>query len=254
MSLNIQYCSDLHLEFPENRAFIKDHPLHPKGDILLLAGDIMPFSQMEKHDEFFDEICAKFKTVYWIPGNHEYYHFDAAKKNGVMNERIRENVFLVNNITIEQLDVRFIFSTLWTKISPLYEPHITYGMNDFRVIRYNGGRFSAIEYNRLHRESLNFIRGELNKNYTGKTILVTHHVPTFMNYPEQYKGSLLNEGFAVELFDFIEQSGIDCWIYGHHHCNTSDFVIGSTTMLTNQLGYVRAGEHHLFDPGKTFLL
>jgi len=36
----------------------------------------------------------------------------------------------------------------------------------------------------------------------------------------------LNEAFAVELFELIEDSGPDYWIYGHHHNNIPDFSIG----------------------------
>ena len=79
-------------------------------------------------------------------------------------------------------------------------------------------------------------------------IVVTHHVPTMMHYPEQYKNSNINSAFAVELFDTIESSNATHWIYGHHHCNTPAFKIGNTTMLTNQLGYVQQNEHQLFDP------
>lgn len=62
---------------------------------------------------------------------------------------------------------------------------------------------------------------------------------------------MLNEAFAVELFPFIENSGIDYWVYGHHHSNIADFTIGKTTVMTNQLGYVEYGEHILFDNAKT---
>ncbi|MEY3412120.1 MAG: hypothetical protein RIQ70_808 [Bacteroidota bacterium] len=51
-----------------------------------------------------------------------------------------------------------------------------------------------------------------------------------INYPAQYKGSILNEAFAVELFDLIESIGPDYWIYGHNHCNTNEFKIGKTTL------------------------
>jgi predicted phosphohydrolase len=250
MPLKIQYCSDLHLEFSENREYLKKHPIEPNGDILLLAGDIVPFAEMDKHDDFFDEVADKFEAVYWIPGNHEYYYFDAAKKSGKINEKIRSNLFLINNDTIFHNNIRFIFSTLWSKISPGNEWWVERGMSDFKVIKYNGSLFSSADFNTFHEESLMFIKQEAEKKHIGKTVVMTHHIPTLLNYPKQFKGSVLNEAFAVELFDFIEQSNFDYWIYGHSHTNTPDFFIGNTKMLTNQLGYVSSNEQRQFDGGK----
>lgn len=242
----IQYASDLHLEFPENKNFLKINPLKPVGDILILAGDIVPFAVMDKHKDFFKYVSDHFKTTYWIPGNHEYYYFDASTKCGTLNEKIRNNVFLVNNIAILHENINFIFSTLWSKISPAHEWQIEHGVSDFHVIRYNGYRFSSVQFNQLHDESLLFIKQALHHNHTTKTVIVTHHVPTFLNYPEKYKGDTLNEAFAVELYDFIETSGPDFWIFGHHHFNAPDFKIGKTNLATNQLGYVKYGEHRNF--------
>lgn len=241
-----QYCSDLHLEFPENKSFLKKTPLQTKGDILLLAGDVIPFTAIEKHADFFNYVSDHFKHTYWIPGNHEYYHCDAAKKSGVLNEKTRSNVSLVNNTTIVHENTKIIFSTLWSNISPAYEWDIERNVSDFQVIKYNGFRFSSVQFNEFHRHSIDFIKQEINKPHTGTTIVVTHHVPTLLNYPAQYKNSNINPAFAVELFDFIETSNIDYWIYGHHHINTPEFKIGNTTMLTNQVGYVQNNEHASF--------
>lgn len=250
----IQYCSDLHLEFPQNRDYIKANPLKPVGDILMLAGDIVPFSIMNKHASFFKYVSDNFDSVYWIPGNHEYYNFDAAKKSGTINEKIRNNVFLVNNTSVKHNDVKLVFSTLWSKINPGNEWSVEKGMSDFQLIRYNGYRFSSTAFNQLHESSIKFIKNEIAQTHAGKTIVATHHVPTFINYPEKYNGDMLNEAFAVELFPFIVNSGIDYWVYGHHHHNTSDFTIDKTAMLTNQLGYVQYSEHILFDNAKTIIV
>lgn len=252
--MKIQFASDLHLEFPHNKEFMKANPLQPTGDVLVLAGDIVPFAAMDKHKDFFRYVSDHFHTTWWLPGNHEYYQYDLSKKCGSLNEKIRSNVHLVNNLTVQQDDVRFIFSTLWSKINPADAWYMEMNVSDFHVIRCGKYRFSADQFNRLHEKCLDFVATELQQLYTGKTVVATHHVPTLLNYPEMYKDSLLNDAFAVELFDLIETTGPDCWIYGHHHHNARDFSIGKTRMLTNQVGYVKAGEHRLFDLTKTIEL
>lgn len=250
MRLKLQYASDLHLEFPANKEFLKLHPLLPVGDLLVLAGDIAPFAVIDKHKDFFSYVSDHFENTYWLPGNHEYYHFDIAKKSGVLNEKIRSNVFLVNNTSVVHEDVRLIFSTLWSKISSAYQWQIERSLNDFHLINHKGFRFSGEQYNQLHEESLDFIQNELITDNDEKPVVFTHHCPTFLNYPEQYKGDVLNEAFAVELYDLIESSNIAYWVYGHHHSNTPEFAIGNTKLITNQLGYVHQNEHLKFETNK----
>jgi predicted phosphohydrolase len=249
--MKIQYCSDLHLEFPENRNFLKSNPLKPAGDILVLAGDIVPFVEMDKHSAFFDHLADNFETTYWIPGNHEYYHSDISERSGMLNEKIRSNVLLINNQAVEVNKTKLIFSTLWAHISPVHEWKIKKNMSDFHVITYQGKPFSTDTFNQLHEESRAFLATALQNIEDCETIVVTHHVPTLINYPQRYEESLLNEAFVVELFDLIEGSGIDYWMYGHTHANTQSFTIGNTQMLTNQLGYVEYNEHQDFDIAKT---
>lgn len=250
----LQYASDLHLEFRENKEFLKANPLQPKGEILVLAGDIVPFALIDKHADFFDYLSDHFEETYWVPGNHEYYYFDVATKCGTIHEDIRHNVHLVNNVSVVRDNVKLVFSTLWTHIRPAYEWQIERGMSDFQVIKYDGSRFSVAQYNQLHQECLTFIQQELSTARPECTVVVTHHVPTFLNYPDKYKGDVLNDAFAVELFDLIEKTLPHCWIYGHSHGNTPDFGIGNTRLLTNQLGYVKYGEGEMFLPDRNIFV
>jgi hypothetical protein len=72
-------------------------------------------------------------------------------------------------------------------------------VSDFRLIHFHGQRFSADHINQFHAESLFFIRQKLEESTSENQIVVSHHFPTFLNYPEQYKGSVLNDAFGVEL-------------------------------------------------------
>jgi len=252
MPLTIQYCSDLHLEFEMNRKWVGKYPLEQKADILLLGGDVLLLAQMQRHNDFLDLVSAQYQAVYWIPGNHEYYHSDIALRSGVLNEAIRDNVFLVNNTVISLGDTDLICSTLWSHIQPGHEWEITRAMSDFHVIKNGGGRFSISAYNRLHQQAREFLELAIAGSNAAHRIVLTHHVPTLMNYPEKYKGDVVNEAFATEMHDLIEDSGVDYWLYGHTHWNTPDFMIGRTQLLTNQLGYVQYGENKHFGRGKTF--
>lgn len=242
----LQYCSDLHLEFTQNKLYIEHNPLQPKGDILILAGDIIPFGHIARQKEFFDYVSDNFATTYWIPGNHEYYHFDLSLKSGSFEEKIRSNVFLVNNITVEKEETRLIFSTLWSRISLLNAWRIERSMNDFRVIQHGDHLFNTSDYNKIHDDCLQFLKSELAEKTPKNTIVVTHHVPTLQHYPVEYVGGILNEAFAVDLDNLILDYCPDYWIYGHHHRNVEEFYIGKTLMLTNQLGYVQYEENQGF--------
>jgi predicted phosphohydrolase len=244
--MKIQYCSDLHLEFPENRKFLKRNSLNVVGDILVLAGDVVTFPDLEKGHEFIDFACDHYSAVYWVPGNHEYYGADISDKSSPLCEKLRDNLYLVNNHSVVHGSARVLFTTLWSRIRQQHEWDIQRSISDFSAIRYEGAKLTAQRFSLLHEESLGFLRNAIGEGKQEQMVVVSHHVPTMMNYPEVYKNSPLTEAFAVELFDLIIDSEIECWIYGHHHVNTPDFTIGKTKMLTNQLGYVRQFEHRSF--------
>lgn len=244
--MKIQYCSDLHLEFPANKRFLEENPLLPVGDILILAGDIVPFKNMNLAKDFLKFCSENFQETYWIAGNHEYYHGTLDGRTSAFKEKIMENVFLVNNYTLEREGVRIIFSTLWTKISPEMSFFIKKGLYDYKVIGDGNQFFSVDRCNELFKENLNYIKTAVSSDDQKQNIVVTHHVPTYHNYPQEYLNSNISEAFATDLDDFIESTKIQSWIYGHHHRNISEFKLGETNMLTNQLGYVKYGENKGF--------
>lgn len=121
-------------------------------------------------------------------------------------EKIRENVFLVNNKIIAYNRVNLLFSTLWGTISPQNEWHVQQSISDFALIKMQGKKFTIADFNTFHRTDFDFLRTALSANDSQTNIVVTHHVPTFLNYPEKYKNSIISEAFAVELYDFIISS------------------------------------------------
>ena len=241
----IQYCSDLHLEFPDNHFYMEDHPIQPKADILIMAGDILPLSRLSKFDRFLDDISEKFQQVFWIPGNHEYYGGEIGNRSGAFKEAIRKNLFLLNNQRVDINGVDLIFTTLWSHLSEGNQGLITGSLNDFRKIRKDGRALTAAQYNAMHLENLQFLENGL-ENGPAKKVVITHHVPTLHNYPVKYLGDALNEAFAVDLGELMKKYAPSYWIYGHHHFNTAPFKIGETTLLSNQLGYVMMDEHLQF--------
>ena len=252
--MKLQYASDLHLEFPDNREFLEATPLKPEGDILVLGGDIVPLRELDMHDGFFDYISGNFALTYWLPGNHEYYRSDLNDRGVALNEKIRENIFLVNNTSVIKDGLRLVFSTLWTKVSPPHQFEIQAGYSDFHFIRNNGRLISIGDYNSLHNECLSFLKDELTKKTCDTTIVITHHMPAFPESDNIFSGHSISEVFAVDLHDLINKTRPDYWIYGHAHTSKVDFDIGPTRLRTNQLGYIMYNEQKGFDSGKYIMI
>ena len=124
-------------------------------------------------------------------------------------------------------------------------------MNDFRQIKFDGKLLQVEEFNRMHETCIDFIQKSVEESTAGHIVVVTHHLPTLEVIDPQHKNSVLNSAFASEYGDWIANSRIDIWIYGHSHTNI-DTEIGSTKVICNQMGYIFANEHIVngFDPKK----
>jgi Icc-related predicted phosphoesterase len=245
--MKIQYASDLHLEFEINSYFLKQNPLLPVGDILILAGDISYLRPDFYDNPFFDYVSQNWKAVYWLPGNHEFYcGIDINEYDFSDIIEIRNNVYLINNKTVEIDCVHFIFSTLWSKIEAKYAAYVVQNVSDFECIVWNNEKLTAKSFNQLHSKSLRFIKSELERLKSKTKVIVTHHLPSNQCNAMEFLGSKINSAFCTELSSFVKNCKADYWIYGHSHRNIPEFQIGKTKMITNQIGYIQYDEQKQF--------
>lgn len=248
--MRIQYASDLHLEFGVNSVFLRKNPLIPKGEILILAGDIGYFDDDDfiRHP-FWDWASDNFERVIVIPGNHELYKsFDINALHDGWQLKIRDNVEYVYNKVIALDDkTDLIASTLWSRIHPGDAFYTEKAVSDFYRIRNGKYRLSWERFNDEHFLCLRFVEQSIANSKAQNIIVASHHVPSFELMSEEFAGSSINGAFTVELGNMIANSRINYWIYGHSHRNINK-VIGSTKCVSNQLGYVSHGENSSFCP------
>ena len=248
--MRIQYISDLHLEFPDNQRFIGENPIPAKGEILVIAGDFMPLRLVNELRAFLDRLSDQFRQVYWVPGNHEFYGGELKGYHGSFQENIRDNITLLNNSVVEEKGVKLIFSTLWSEVKPENQIHVMARLNDFRMIRYGDEPLTVDRYNQLHQQNREFLRESMLQLRDEPTFVVTHHVPTFYNYPEDFRRDPLNNAYASELEAIIADGKPNYWQFGHHHHNLREFKLHDTQFLINQVGTVANGGGAGFEPGK----
>ncbi|ASB50583.1 metallophosphoesterase [Alkalitalea saponilacus] len=242
--MKIQYCSDLHLEFAQNALFLHKNPIKPIGDILILAGDITYWSKKHFKHWFFDYVADNWKAVYYVPGNHEFYSGkDLRILDEPVKEAIRENVFLVNNEVVSLDDCDLFFTALWSHIPEEKSLVVESCVSDFRLIKYHDRQLTANTFNHLHARSIEFLRKSISRSTARYKIVASHHVPSHIVNPQEYKNSDINSAFVSEQADLIFDHQPDYWIYGHHHANMPETLMDNTRLVTNQLCYVHLGEH-----------
>lgn len=258
-SVRVQYASDLHLEYPRNREFLTLHPIVPVGDILILAGDIVSDKHREKIEPLYAEWRTQFKYIISIPGNHEFYGGNAGEAYPGFEAILAPNHFLVNNRTLVLDGVRFIASILWTEIPPEMTKRLERASNDYRQIKFSkqgteAANLTAAEVNEFHRLSREFLATELKTPFAGRTVVVTHHVPSYslLGFAAYYS-DVLKYYCASNLNKLIKDTSADYWIFGHFH-QTVEKKLHGTAFVSNPLGYMTEEQHREFSPTAHFTL
>lgn len=260
--------SDLHCEF--GVPALAPNLQHPADiDLVILAGDYHHAAQAVPHarQHFFEN------HIIMVAGNHEHYRSRMTIDAGIDHMRVvatadrdqsRPRTFVLENESVEFClkgqKIRVIGATLWTnfKLFGDYEMSSSIAkswMNDHRMIRgRNEDILTPQETALRHAESRAYIKGELQKPFDGKTIVVTHHVPAMSSVTARYKTDPLTPAFASDCTKLLEM-GADLWVHGHTH-DSCDYIYGGTRVICNPRGYPsRMGstsqfENSDFDPLK----
>lgn len=235
--MKLRVYSDLHLR--PGGTFDIPRLNGDSDSILVLAGDI---SEGIVHTEKVISWCDRFKKVIYVPGNHEYYFntIDSIDDHWNDYDRLIDNFHYLQKKTLIVDNFRFIGCTLWSDLELEDNPSRVYELcnmiNDYRLIRgkFNKSILPTIT-DAIHKDHLQYLKNEINSKFDGKTIVVTHHVPSYTLLQEKFKNSPLNCCFNNNL-DHLMGDKIDLWIYGHNHFS-SDTNINGTRVLSNQRGY-----------------
>jgi hypothetical protein len=138
--------------------------------------------------------------------------------------------------------VRFLGTTLWTnyfhELGDIErEKNILIlddALYDHKVIRLGSEAFSAQRAYEEHLMSERWLRERLMEPFHGKTVVITHHAPSFRCNHIDFGMNLYSPGFASNLDELVAMA--DVWCYGHTHSNL-DIQLGQCRLISNQTGY-----------------
>lgn len=251
--LRLRIMSDLHLA--GNSKFTPQFT--EEADVAALLGDIAP-PNTEAYRNLLQHLSNTHKRVYVVFGNHEYYSsrgYSMAKIKEMFLAMIADlpQVRFLDNDTDyfpigEDKKIRFIGSTLWSKILPSREYIIKSRLNDYaKIWNQNGENITPADTVQLHRIAVNYLETELNKDLETATIILTHHCPLLNSIvAAQYYGNEINSAFCSDL-EYLMVNKVLAWCYGHVHVNVPrDYTVKNTLIATNMLGY--RVENLVFDP------
>lgn len=238
--MNLRILSDLHLEIQAYSI-----PLMPDENeqILILAGDICPLVDFEKHKLFFENCISRFTAVLYVFGNHEYYGGNIQDKKHYIELLSMLGVEVINDQnSVFNANMFIQGDTLWTDYgnNPMDELQCAMGMSDFRAIRNGDRSLSTADCKEMFKHTVSRLDHDLTNN-----IVVTHHSPSYRGLSSKYKGNCLNPGFHSNLDELILNRKPKLWIHGHTH-DSLDYTIGDTRVICNPRGY--ASSHHNENP------
>lgn len=235
--MKIQLMSDLHIEQIGYFSIPKTD-----SDLIVLAGDIDVGLEGLLWAEELTRLHKK--PVIYVSGNHEYYKNDLYELTDSMRlfADAYDNLHFLEKNEIQIDGVRILGTTLWTNYFDEHGPAereknialLDEALNDHRLISMGGKRFTARDAYAEHQKSVAWLSSTLKQRFDGKTVVVTHHAPSFACNHVDFGMNPLSPGFVSNLDHLVEKA--DLWCCGHTHSNL-DTKIANCRLVSNQRGY-----------------
>jgi predicted phosphohydrolase len=243
MSTRFQLISDLHLEFYKYAPEII-----PNAPYLLLAGDI-GYPEKPIFQEFLKNVSKSFETIFFTPGNHEYYqNFKHNEKhkiktipeiNHIIQQTIQQypNIVYLNDSTYELDNIRLIGTTLWSNVKPTDSLINDYFQIYKKTPEHKLDNITISDIKNLHNSAVTFLQNEI-KNNQKPNLVMTHHLPSKHLVIDEYikKYPKYNSHFASDLDYLLDPEYITTWVCGHSHSHNEQIINGVQCYI-NAIGY-----------------
>ncbi|RAL01775.1 calcineurin-like phosphoesterase [Aspergillus ibericus CBS 121593] len=247
-SPSFQILSDLHLEINHQYA---SYDIPVCAEYLILAGDIGRLTDYEAYRDFLQKQTDRFKLVFLVLGNHEFYNGTFA--TGLDKARQLEQEPALNGRLIVLHQRRFDIPgcgltiqgcTLWSNVPSELTDLVRSKVKDFQKIE----DWSVEEHNTRHEadlawlvneiDSINLENEEVKKQSEKRsTLVVTHHAPLLQGTSSpQHAQNPWSVAFGTDVLPQIP-NGVKVWVFGHTHYST-DFREKGVRVVSNQRGYV----------------
>jgi len=240
--------SDLHVEFAPFPAVQGQQRIDQGVDVVVLAGDIHVGTQglVWARQTFPD------KPIVYVPGNHELYDGHWRHTLDLMRAQARsQDVHFLEDELACIGGVQFLGTTLWTDFELFGAPSRDAAMAaalrtmvDYRAIATDvnphdpaeGGARHLQPQDTLarHRSSRAWLDQALHKANPARTVIITHHYPSFQSTAPMFQKDLSSAAFGSDLEQWMGRAAL--WIHGHTH-SSFDYFLNGTRVVCNPRGY-----------------